>query len=155
MGQYLLLSSFGGLSCDLRQPIYFSSLKCLPFCTLEPRDTVCFPARTIHIVVSVTEDNQWNCFSSQVVLPSDEQANKRKKSPSFCFTNGVLGMCNGVTKKLFAARRRVQTSIKLTLQFFYILFLARWVYRRIFWPLVFKNKSCFKFKVVKGVRFRV
>ena len=49
------------LDCLLEDMI-FHRHKNLPFCVQEAGDTVCFPARTVHFVLSVAVDGGWNCL---------------------------------------------------------------------------------------------
>ena len=97
------------------EDMVYGRFKDLSYCVQEPGDTVCFPARTVHLVLSVTPSNDWNCLLSHTILHEEEEAAKmetkffnRYSDQRSRVVQGKRNKRSGVTKKRFSARRRVQ-----------------------------------------------
>ena len=53
------------------EDMVYGRYKDLLYCLQEPGDTICFPVRTVHFVLSVTADNGWNCLLSHNIRHSE------------------------------------------------------------------------------------
>ena len=49
------------------------------YCVQEAGDTVCFPAWTVHFVLSMAVDGGWNCLLSHNILHSEEEATEMER----------------------------------------------------------------------------
>ena len=99
------------------EDMVYGRFKDLLYCLQEPGDTICFPARTVHFVLSVTVDNGWNCLLSHNIRHSEEEAKvletkalNRCSAQSSRNVQGKRTKRSGLTKKRFTSRRRVQSS---------------------------------------------
>ena len=101
------------------EDLMFHRFQDLLFCVQEPGDTVCFPARTVHFVLSVTAGNEWNCLLShnishreEVAAAMEVKAYNRCSGSASRIVQGKRTKRSGVTKTRFTSRRRTQNSSK-------------------------------------------
>ena len=87
------------------------------YCVQEPGERVCFPARTVHFVLSVTSSKNWNCLLSHNNKYNEaEAAETEGKSFSRCNDQRVRVVqrkrttFSGVTNKSFTAGWRAKSQ---------------------------------------------
>ena len=95
---------------QLIEDMVYHRYRDLSYCLQEPGDTVCFPARTVHFVLSVTPDNEWNCLLSHNILHGEAEAValerkafNRCSGPQYRTVQGKRTRRSGVTKKRFTS----------------------------------------------------
>ena len=113
----LVKSSENNQLLQFIEDMVYGGFKNLLYCLQEPGDTICFPTRTVHFVLSVTSDNGWNCLLSYNIRHSEEEAKVWETNDLNCCSaqssrnvQGERTKQSGVTKKRFTPRRRVQSS---------------------------------------------